>query len=611
VTLQSRSGEWWLANGLYHFPAADNFTQLKTSRALAHFGKESLLGARQIWRLFEDSRQRIWISIVDSAGNDLALWDQQTQALQKINGPANLPSFHDDLVRSFGEDHAGNVWVGFNTGLARFRDGAFTFFTAKDGLPSGAFTDIFTDHAGRLWIASARSGLVRVDDPAATRPAFTSYTTAQGLSGDVVLAINEDLYGRIYAATGQGLDRLDPATGRLRHYTTADGLASGKITAAFRDRDGWIWIGTTEGMSRFLPEPERASPPPPVLLTGLRIAGAPQNVSALGETEVRIADLPASANQLQIDFVGLGFGSGESLRYQYRLEGADSDWSAPTAQRTVTYARLASGRYRFLVRALSADGQVSANPAVITFRVLPPLWARWWFVAIVILAVMASAYALYRYRVARLWEVANMRTRIATDLHDDIGANLTRISILSEVAKQQFGNGNESRNPLTSIAEIARESVASMSDIVWAIDPERDSLRDLTRKMRQHADEVFTLRDIDLEFNAPPSEQDLRLGVNVRRDVLLIFKEAVSNAARHSDCSRVVIDLLANGNNLSLSVADNGRGFDLSSQSDGHGLVNMRRRAEKLNGSFEMESLARQGTRVRIAIPLSRASRVA
>jgi signal transduction histidine kinase len=347
------------------------------------------------------------------------------------------------------------------------------------------------------------------------------------------------------------------------------------------------------------------------LLTGLRIAGAPQNVSALGETEVRIADLPASANQLQIDFVGLGFGSGESLRYQYRLEGADSDWSAPTAQRTVTYARLASGRYRFLVRALSADGQVSANPAVITFRVLPPLWARWWFVAIVILAVMASAYALYRYRVARLWEVANMRTRIATDLHDDIGANLTRISILSEVAKQQFGNGNESRNPLTSIAEIARESVASMSDIVWAIDPERDSLRDLTRKMRQHADEVFTLRDIDLEFNAPPSEQDLRLGVNVRRDVLLIFKEAVSNAARHSDCSRVVIDLLANGNNLSLSVADNGRGFDLSSQSDGHGLVNMRRRAEKLNGSFEMESLARQGTRVRIAIPLSRASRVA
>jgi ligand-binding sensor domain-containing protein len=243
VTLQSRSGEWWLANGLYHFPVADNFTQLKTSRVLAHFGNESPLGERQIWRLFEDSRQRVWISIVDSAGNDLAFWDQHTQALQKITGAVNLPSFHDDLARSFGEDHAGNVWITFNTGLARSRDGAFTFFSAESGLPAGAITDIFTDHAGRLWIASARSGLIRVDDPAAERPSFTSYTTANGLSGDVVLAINEDLYGRIYAATGQGLDRLDPATGRLRHYTTADGLASGKITAAFRDRDGWIWIG--------------------------------------------------------------------------------------------------------------------------------------------------------------------------------------------------------------------------------------------------------------------------------------------------------------------------------------------------------------------------------
>jgi len=122
----------------------------------------------------------------------------------------------------------------------------------------------------------------------------------------------------------------------------------------------------------------------------------------------------------------------------------------------------------------------------------------------VALALGITAYRLYRYRVTRLLEVANMRTRIATDLHDDIGANLTRISILSEVAKQQFGNGkHESANPLSSIAEIARESVASMSDIVWAINPERDSLRDLTRKMRQHADEVFTLRNIDLQFNAP------------------------------------------------------------------------------------------------------------
>src|SRR5207253_3601430 len=209
----------------------------------------------------------------------------------------------------------------------------------------------------------------------------------------------------------------------------------------------------------------------------------------------------------------------------------------------------------------------------ITFRVLPPLWLRWWFIALISLVVAGTVYSLYRYRVARLLEVANMRTRIATDLHDDIGANLTRISILSEVAKQRFGNGDESRaNPLEAIADIARESVTSMSDIVWAIDPERDSLRDLTRKMRQHADEVFTLRNIDLEFNAPDSVRNLKLGVDVRRDFLLIFKEAVNNAARHSQCSRVQIDFRAEGSVLLLAISDNGIGFDPSATGEGHGL---------------------------------------
>ena len=134
----------------------------------------------------------------------------------------------------------------------------------------------------------------------------------------------------------------------------------------------------------------------------------------------------------------------------------------------------------------------------------------------------------YRYRLSRLLEMERMRTRIATDLHDDIGANLTRISLLSEVANQQIKSNGSNENLLPSIADIARESVASMNDIVWAISPEHDRLLDLTRRMRQHAEEVFSFRDVDLDFNAPAS--DLKLSVGVRRDVLLIFKEAVNNA---------------------------------------------------------------------------------
>jgi signal transduction histidine kinase len=215
-------------------------------------------------------------------------------------------------------------------------------------------------------------------------------------------------------------------------------------------------------------------------------------VSALGETEIALPDLGASDKQLQLDFVAIGFVTGEVVRYQYKLESADTDWSAPSELRTVNYGNLAPGAYRFLVRAMNSDGTRALLQRLFTFRILRPVWQRWWFIGLIALACAGAGFMAYRYRVARLLQMVNMRTRIASDLHDDIGANLTRISLLSEVAKQNLGGANGSEDsPLMSISRIARESVGSMSDIVWAIDPERDSLLDLTRRMRRHADEVF------------------------------------------------------------------------------------------------------------------------
>jgi signal transduction histidine kinase len=220
----------------------------------------------------------------------------------------------------------------------------------------------------------------------------------------------------------------------------------------------------------------------------------------------------------------------------------------------------------------------------------------------------------YRYRVARLLEMANMRTRIATDLHDDIGANLTRIALLSEVAKLQYGDhrapgpqdvvDDALDGPLVSISRIARESVGSMSDIVWAINPSRESLLDLIRRMRRHAEEIFTLRDIELRFTTPEGRESLKLGMSVRRDLLLIFKEAVNNAARHSKCSRVEIDLRVEGARLALMVVDNGRGFDTSIESEGQGLTSMRRRAHSLGGTLEVTSDKALGTTVTLEVPL-------
>jgi signal transduction histidine kinase len=337
----------------------------------------------------------------------------------------------------------------------------------------------------------------------------------------------------------------------------------------------------------------------------VQVRGIAYPISALGESHMSLADLAPDQNQVQIDFGALAFGAGEVLRYQYRLEGADADWSVLSGQRTVTYASLSPGRYTFVVRATNSDGIVSAAPASVAFTILSPIWLRAWFLALVAAAAGLLVYAMFRYRLRRVLEIANMRTRIATDLHDDIGANLTRIAMLSETA-QALGTDRSSEpdGPLASIAGIARESVSSMSDIVWAINPRRDSLLDLTRRMRQHAEELFTQRGIVLRFDAPVEQEALKLSVDVRRDLLLIFKELVNNAARHSGCSRVEIDFHVKDARLTLAVVDNGVGFDTSVASEGQGLTSMKRRAQRLKGAFEIVSTTMTGTSALVSVPV-------
>jgi signal transduction histidine kinase len=277
----------------------------------------------------------------------------------------------------------------------------------------------------------------------------------------------------------------------------------------------------------------------------------------------------------------------------------------------VNFANLAPGSYRFLVRAVNSDGIASPVPASITFKILLPVWQRWWFISLAALAFAGIAYAAYRYRISRLLEVANVRTRIATDLHDDIGANLTKIAILSEVARQELGTNGAARaeGPLSSIARISRESVASMSDIVWAINPQRDTLRDLVRRIRQHAEEVCLSQNIEVTFNAPDREPHLRLGVDVRRDLYLIFKEAITNSVRHSKCTRLEIELAHEGEVLTLTISDNGRGFDPEDQADGNGLINMRRRAERHAGKLVIDSQSGRGTTIKVRFPRARSRR--
>jgi len=608
VTLQDRAGEWWVptGRGLCRFPAVRQVEQLARTRPMAVYTTRDGLSCNDVFRLYEDSRGDIWISTTCS-DKSLSRWERSTQTLRSFSDEDWSTAVRMGSPSSFSEDASGNLWIGhWSTGLTRYATGRFVSFIEADGLPAGTIRSLFLDHAHRLWIASSRGGLARLDDTAADKPRFISYTTTEGLSSNDVWCVTEDRDGQIYVGTGRGMDRLDPESGYIKHFTSADGLMVGKVTSAYRDRHGALWFASNvHGLSRLVPVPDPATSAPPILISGLRIAGVTYPISQFGESELPTLDLSPNENQLDIDFVGLSFGAGEVLRYQYQLEGADRDWTPLSDRRSVSYANLAPGAYRFRVRAVNDEGLSSASPAILTFRIRPPVWRRWWFLTLAGGCFFLVVFAAHRVRVARLIELERVRTRIATDLHDDIGANLSLIAMLSEVARGQLAHEDQRMKEwFSTIANTSRDTVDSMSDIVWAVNPKRDQLRDTVQRMRRFAEDVFGPRDVEFEFHGPDQSRDLKVGADLRREVFLIFKENINNMARHSDCTFARVDLQIQRRWLVLKMSDNGRGFDVNSPSNGNGLASMRLRAEKLGGSLEVSSPHGSGTVVTLRVPL-------
>jgi signal transduction histidine kinase/ligand-binding sensor domain-containing protein len=593
--LRARSGDWWIGTGkgLFRFAAAPHAAALRSTSASAIYAVKEGLAGWQVFRLFEDSLGRIWISVFDPGLNALDRLDPATGRITDLTNAAGLPSFRDDRPRSFAEDGRGQIWLGFTAGLARYAGGRFTFFGAAEGLPPGAVRNMHVDRRGRLWLASSGSGLIRVDALDAPRPTFTAVMARDGLSSNLMEVVAEDNDGRIYAAGGMAVNQLDPVSGRIRQYTIGDG-PGGAIMDAFRDRQGTLWFGTTRGIARLTLARTRPVMAAPVFLTAVRSQGVAQAVSPLGERDVNLGELHSGEHLIEVDFTGLTFDA-DAPRYEYRLDGAGGSWNPLGAQRTVTLASLPAGNYRLRIRAAQADDAAAAS---LSFVILPPLWRRWWAIALEGSVVVALALSLHRFRLARAVELADVRTRIALDLHDDVGANLTRIALLSEVARRTNGEAME------SIARIARESAGSMSDIVWAINPERDSVLDLVRRMREHADDLFRHRGVELAFSAVHAGAARRMRSEARRDVLLIFKEAVNNVARHARCRHVRIDIRQEASRLRLVVADDGVHFDSSADGAGHGIASMQRRAVRLGGALEISPTPGGGTTVTLECPV-------
>jgi ligand-binding sensor domain-containing protein/two-component sensor histidine kinase len=614
--LEDRYQQWWVptTSGLFRFPALKSLDDFAAARPLKLYSSRDGLSGNEGFRLYEDSRGDVWISIITTPAEAyLNRWERATEKFYPYS--QSIAGREDSAPTAFQEDRAGNVWIGFYWGgLARYRDGKFNSFTKADDVPAGLIRQLHLDQQGRLWIASTEGGLGRIDDVTSDHPKIIHYTVREGLSSDQISCITEDQWGRIYVGTGLGVDRLDPATGRVKRYTVADGLPNGFVSIAYKDSRHNLWFGTFQGLTKLVPTIDPPAQPPAILIQRVRVAGDELPISSMGTTEIPKTEFAADKNQFEIKFVSLGFRTGDVLQYQFMLEGADNDWSAPTNQRSVNYANLKPGSYRFQVRALNADGGFSAKPASFAFTIVPPVWQRWWFIALSVALFAGLTHMIYLYHTRRLIELERVRTRIATDLHDDIGANLSKIAILSDVAGQELSAAQASRltTPLSQIAETSRDCVDAMSDIVWAINPQRDHLSDLTHRMRRFAEDLLDAKEIDFKIRSTLDEKDVRLGSDLRREVYLIFKECVNNLVKHSDCRSAELTFSINGPWLRVTISDDGKGFSVpapgrngdSAGMGGHGLTSMQRRARALGGTLQIDSEIGRGTTVTLEVQI-------
>jgi len=605
VSFQDHRGEWWVPtlDGLFRFPAV-SFGVLEKAAPTRVYTMRDGLPDDEVYRVYEDRRGDLWLGFIGVAhkGN-LARWDRSSDTFRVFRSADGIPEIEP---MAFAEDSAGSVWIGFRGGgLARFGDGKMAWFDRKDGLPAGSIRSLYADGKGRLWIGSSSDGLARIDRPADPKANFARFGLAQGLSSASVSTITEDRFGRIYVGTERWLDRIDPATGNVQHFTADDGLAHGVVQSSLRDRDGNLWFGSFEGLSRLTPAAEEPKPPPPVRILRALVNGVRQPLSDIGATALALGEGVPEPVSVQIDFVALDFAPGGRPRYEYRMDGTDRSWSS-TAQPSVVYARLPGGDYRFRVRAVANDGSIGKE-AEARFAVLPSFWKRPVVLAGLVLAAVAAAFALHRIRLRNALAIERVRSRVARDLHDDVGSGLSEIAILSEIV----GNGNGRREPhdpaLREIGDTARRLVDSMSDIVWSTDPRRDDVASLVARIRQFAANTLESRGIQWTLDVPPDFETRSLDPERRRQIFLIVKEALTNVARHSSCRRASLRIVPGAHEVSFEIEDDGAGIGSSpDRGGGHGLANMEARATGLGGSFRVDSGPAAGTRISVHVPLDR-----
>ncbi len=558
------------------------------------------------------------------------IWVGSTSGLlcSETGEPGDLQMFKGisrRYIRALSEDKAGAIWVGTGSGeIYQIVSNTATMFRPDDKQESGAIWSVLADDDGTVWVGTFRGGLLRLRDGK-----FTRYGKQDGLPDNVISQILEDDRGNLWFGSHQGIFCVmksslnDFAAGKIKFvpciaYGRSDGLPSletsgGYQPSACRDSKGRLWFTTVKGATWIQPDNIQFNQlPPPVVIEELSVDGVPQSL-ALEKSPAHspVIKVPPGKHQLEIRFTGLSLGAPERVQFRYRLTGIDPEWVQAGTRRLAQYNVLPPGDYQFRVIACNSDGVWNDAGSSLTVKILPHFYETWWFRLLVVVLVLGSVAGVVRYAATRRLHqkmevlerrqvVERERARIAKDIHDDLGASLTLIAVLGDLAKKE-----KVGERIEKMSSTAREAVKSLDEIVWAVNPRNDTLAHLIDYTGQFATDYLRDAGIRCLLDVPEHTPAREVPANVRHNVFLVVKEALQNIVKHARAKEVWLHIGTSEQAMRIKIEDNGCGFDQAPEDAwADGLRNMRQRLDEIGGECKITSHVGEGTSITVVLPL-------
>lgn len=565
-------------------------------------------------------------SIVNNAVSSILIVDDNIWIATYVSGLdvfdlSNLSFCHfsEDSLKSLGisfsatdrmVEHEGNVWFATHQGVVVFDNNRRTFVKIPN--LRGDISTVSKELNLELRPFAKNEVLINNDYSEIWKINYTGpsnfhqellWKDTSNLLSDDDISFVADASKNLWISSESNLTRIDLRKKSATTFNVTNGRTNERrLSGIFTGNDGRIFLTGANGFIWFYPDQVRNdSTPVRVVLTQLEIFNKPVMIGSnesFKEDEFSIPQHVSSLNDLELyyhqnffsfRFAALAFTDRDKIQYAYRLHGFDQDWVYVGKRRYASYTNLDPGEYTFKVKATNADGYWNEEATSINVVILPPFWRTPWFIALIILVASSFVYFVHRYRIHQSLRVERLRNKIASDLHDEVGSSLTRISIYSDLLQNGIPT-EERKGYLKGIGELSREVVDTMSDIVWSIDNRNDTLGALIIRMKDFSTEVLQAKNIEYEFVVMGLEEGRSLDPALKQNIYLIFKESIHNIVKHSNACRVSINLLNKEGQFNMIIKDDGCGFDKRIVNKGNGLRNMLRRTEAVQGEFSISN---------------------